>query len=118
MKADAAMEHQNNWFPARKLGIRLLPGGDYGFPFIHWPQRPGLGAFVRHLGFTPIDALVASTKLGGEIMGMGHELGQVKSGYLADLLVVRGDPDGCRDIVIRRIFAIKDGLHGPSAVVH
>jgi imidazolonepropionase-like amidohydrolase len=35
---------------------------------------------------------VAATKMGGEIMGMGHELGQVKPGYLADLLLVDGDP--------------------------
>jgi imidazolonepropionase-like amidohydrolase len=41
---------------------------------------------------TATEALVAATKLGGEIMGMGNELGLVKSGYLADLLLVKGDP--------------------------
>jgi imidazolonepropionase-like amidohydrolase len=35
---------------------------------------------------------VAATRLGGEIMGRPHELGQVKPGYLADLLLVDGDP--------------------------
>jgi len=30
--------------------------------------------------------------MGGEIMGLGGELGQVKAGYLADLLLVDGDP--------------------------
>jgi len=35
---------------------------------------------------------VAATRLGGEIMGMGDELGQIKPGYLADLLLVDGNP--------------------------
>ena len=39
-----------------------------------------------------MDAIVAATRLGGEIMMKGSELGQVKKGYLADLLLVDGDP--------------------------
>ena len=39
-----------------------------------------------------MDAIVAATKLGGEIMMKGSELGQVKKGFLADLLLVDGDP--------------------------
>jgi imidazolonepropionase-like amidohydrolase len=39
-----------------------------------------------------METLVAATRMGGEIMGLGHELGQVKPGYLADLLLVDGDP--------------------------
>jgi imidazolonepropionase-like amidohydrolase len=70
-----------------------LPGGDYGFPFNpNGRNARDLELFVRHFGFTPTEALVAATKLGGELMGMGAELGQIKSGYLADMLVVRGDP--------------------------
>ena len=44
------------------------------------------------LGFTPMETLVAATRMGGEIMGRPDELGQVKPGYLADLLLVDGDP--------------------------
>ena len=35
---------------------------------------------------------LAATKFGGQIMGMGDELGQIKPGYLADMLLVDGDP--------------------------
>ena len=38
------------------------------------------------------EAMVCATKYGGEIMGMGDELGQVKEGFIADLLLVNGDP--------------------------
>ena len=96
MKADAAvvMEHQRKLAPElRRRGVRLLPGGDYGFPFNPNGRNAwDLELFVRHLGYSAADALAAATKLGGEIMDMGHELGQIKAGFLADLLVVDGDP--------------------------
>ena len=48
--------------------------------------------FVDVLGFTPMETLVAATRMGGEIMGMANELGQIRPGFLADLLLVDGDP--------------------------
>jgi len=76
-----------------KRGIRILPGGDYGFAWIkHGTNAKDLEYFVKYLGFTPMEALLSATKLGGEIMLRGNELGQVKEGYLADLLMVDGDP--------------------------
>jgi imidazolonepropionase-like amidohydrolase len=77
----------------RKRGIRVLPGGDYGFAWNpHGTYARDLLLFVDVLGFTPMETLVAATRMGGEIMGMGEELGQIKPGYLADLLLVDGDP--------------------------
>jgi imidazolonepropionase-like amidohydrolase len=77
----------------RKRGIRILPGGDYGFEWIqHGTNAKDLEYFVKYLGFSPMEALVAATKLGGEIMLRPQELGLVKEGYLADLLLVDGDP--------------------------
>jgi imidazolonepropionase-like amidohydrolase len=77
----------------RKRGIRVLPGGDYGFAW----NPIGANArdfehFVNLFGYTPAETLMAATKYGGEIMGMGEELGLVKEGYLADLIMVDGDP--------------------------
>jgi imidazolonepropionase-like amidohydrolase len=96
MKADAAvvLAAQQKLGPVlKKRGVRLLPGGDYGFPFNpNGRNARDLELFVRHLGFTPTEALVAATKLGGEIMGMEAELGQIKPGFLADMLMVAGDP--------------------------
>lgn len=77
----------------RKRGIRIVIGGDYGFAAN--PQGTNardLEHFVAHLGFSPSEALQAATRTGGEIMKRGHELGQVKPGFLADLLLVDGDP--------------------------
>jgi imidazolonepropionase-like amidohydrolase len=77
----------------RKRGIRILPGGDYGFVFTpHGTYARDLWVFVKILGFSPMETLVAATKLGGELMGRPGELGVVKAGALADLLLVDGDP--------------------------
>jgi imidazolonepropionase-like amidohydrolase len=77
----------------RQRGIRIVMGGDYGFAAN--PQGTNardLQHFVEHFGFSPSEALQAATRTGGEIMKRGHELGLVKPGYLADLLLVDGDP--------------------------
>jgi beta-glucosidase/6-phospho-beta-glucosidase/beta-galactosidase/imidazolonepropionase-like amidohydrolase len=96
MKQDAALvlETQKKLVPElRRRGLRLLPGGDYGFPFNpNGRNARDLELWVQHFGYTPAEVLHAATALGGEIMGRGDELGQVKEGFLADLLLVDGDP--------------------------
>ena len=77
----------------RKRGIRVVPGGDYGFAWT--PQGTNardLEHFVKLFGYSPMEALLSATKIGGELMAQGDELGQIREGYLADLLLVRGNP--------------------------
>jgi imidazolonepropionase-like amidohydrolase len=77
----------------RKRGVRVLPGGDYGFPFSpHGTYARDLWLFVKVLGFSPMETLVAATSQGGAVMGQPGELGVVRPGALADLLLVDGDP--------------------------
>ena len=85
---DAGIENMKK---LKQRGVRILPGGDYGFAWnpIGTNARD-LDHFVKLLDFTPLEAIHAATKLGGELMGM--DIGQVKEGYLADLLLVSGDP--------------------------
>ncbi|CAO3448077.1 Amidohydrolase [Azospirillum argentinense] len=97
-----------------KRGIRVLPGGDYGFAWQpHGTNARDLEIFVNLLGFTPMEALVSATRSAGQIMGMGNELGMIREGCLADLLLVDGDP--LADVTIlqdrKRLLAImKDGI--------
>ena len=76
-----------------KRGIRVLPGGDYGFAWApHGENAKDLAYFVKYLGMTPMETIVSATKWGGQMMMQGNELGEIKEGYLADLLLVDGDP--------------------------
>jgi imidazolonepropionase-like amidohydrolase len=98
----------------RKRGMRIVVGGDYGFAAN--PQGTNardLEHFTTHFGFSPNEALQAATRTGGEIMKRGHELGLIKPGYLADLLLVDGDPlTDVRVLQDRKRFAfiMKDGV--------
>jgi imidazolonepropionase-like amidohydrolase len=120
-----AMGYQREWDTAleslkamHKRGVRILFGGDYGFAFTpHCQNARDLEFFVKYLGFTPAEAIRCATVYGGEIMMRGHELGQVKEGYLADLLLVDGDPLANISILRdpKRILAVmKDGVFAKS----
>jgi imidazolonepropionase-like amidohydrolase len=110
------LEHLRALLPVlHRRGIRLLPGGDYGFPTNPIGRNAhDIELFATLFGLTPAEALTAATKLGGEIMGMADELGLVKPGYLADLLLVDGDP--LRDLKLlqdadRLLMIMKDGKY-------
>ena len=71
---------------------------------------------VNLLGFKPMEALVAATKWGGEAFAMGGpvELGEVKAGYLADLLLIDGD--ATKDVTLLQdkdniLMVMKDGQY-------
>ena len=97
-----------------RRGIRILPGGDYGFAFTpHCNNARDLEFFVKYLGFTPMEAIRCATLYGGQIMMRGQELGVVKDGALADLLLVDGDPLANLAILRdpKRLLAVmKDGV--------
>jgi imidazolonepropionase-like amidohydrolase len=100
MKDDAeiVLRRQRELVPElRRRGVRLLPGGDYGFPFNpNGRNARDLELWVRHFGYTPGEALHAATALAGELMGsvLGAQapVGVLRAGALADLLLVDGDP--------------------------
>jgi imidazolonepropionase-like amidohydrolase len=75
----------------RKRGVRCMPGGDYGFAWAPvGVNARDLEHFVNLFGYTPLESLRAATQWGGELMKMN--IGQIKTGYLADILLVDGDP--------------------------
>src|SRR3546814_369012 len=96
-----------------RRGIRVLIGGDYGFAWTPMgTNAKDLELFVNLLGFSPMEAIRAATAYGGQIMGLGNELGLIREGYLADLLLVDGDP--ASDVRVlqdksRLVAIMKDG---------
>jgi imidazolonepropionase-like amidohydrolase len=76
-----------------RRGIRILPGGDYGFAWMpHGTNANDLQYFVDYIGMTPSEALRAATQLGGQVMQRPNDLGMLRPDYLADLVLVDGDP--------------------------
>ncbi|MCA3250672.1 MAG: amidohydrolase family protein [Rubrivivax sp.] len=97
----------------RRRGIRVLPGGDYGFAWTpHGTNAKDLETFVKVIGMSPMEALLSATAWGAPMMRLGKVLGYIREGYLADILLIDGDP--LADITVlqdrKRILAVmKDG---------
>ena len=123
-----AMGYQHEWEAAleslramHRRGVRILPGGDYGFAFTpHGQNARDLEFFVKYLGFTPMEAIRSATLYGGQIMMKEKELGVIQDGFLADLLLVDGDPLANLSILRdpKRILAVmKDGVFAKSPAI-
>jgi len=97
-----------------KRGVRILGGGDYGFMITpHGQNARDLDHFIRHCGMTNMESILTMTKNGGEAMDMPGRLGQVKQGFLADLLLVKGDPLADPKVLLDRDnlrVIMKDGV--------
>ncbi len=107
---DAAMESMR---ALHKRGVRILPGGDYGFAWTpHGTNARDLEYFVKYVGMSNMEALLSATAWGGPMMKMSKQLGKIQEGYLADILLIDGDP--LTDITVlqdkKRILSVmKDG---------
>ena len=97
----------------RKRGMRVVIGGDYGFQITPMGQNArDIGHFVKFFGYSPVEALRCATSIGGALMGHAGELGVVKPGALADLLLVEGNPLADPSVLVgpeRLAMVMKDG---------
>ncbi len=98
----------------RKLkasGIRILAGGDFGHQWTHHGTYAAeLQRYVELVDMTPLEAILTATTNAGPLVGL--DIGQVRDGYLADLLVLDGDPTADITLLQRadcRRAVIKDG---------
>jgi imidazolonepropionase-like amidohydrolase len=98
--------HRKAFDIARATGVTLCVGGDVGV-FAHGENARELELMVA-AGMPAPQALIAATSGNARSFRMG-ELGAVKSGLLADLIAVEGDPS--RDIhAVRAVrFVMKGG---------
>ena len=80
---------------AYDAGVPLLTGSESGFsltPYGDWHYRE-LQVFVEDLGMTPLQAINSATEQGARALKREGELGCIKPGYLADLLIFDGEPE-------------------------
>lgn len=121
---------------AREAGCRVLTGTDFTNPFLveGFSLHEELEMLVAQCGFTPQDALFASTRLAAEYHEEGDLDGMITPGAVADLVLLEGDPladisatrgvevvlartvllrKSAREIGLRRVRAAYDAMPKP-----
>lgn len=88
-----------------KAGIKIAMGTDMGYDPEMGHNAGELEIYVK-LGMTPMHALQTATKNAAEALKLGHELGTIEAGKLADIVAVDGDP--LQDI---RVLQEKKNIH-------
>ena len=97
-KFDATCE---TYHKIRKRGIRVVIGGDYGFSITPMGQNArDIAHFVKYFGYSPAEALRCATRTGASLMGHDGELGVIREGALADLLLVDGNPLADQSVLV------------------
>jgi len=113
-----ALEHQRSMLPlAREYGVNFAMGTDAGTVVANGAN----GVELKHMcdaGFDPLEAIRIATEDTAALLGL-DSVGQLESGYAADLIAVEGDPlsdvrlledAGRIDLVIKEGVEIKNTL--------
>ena len=77
---------------AHKAGVKIVLGDDGTLALPHGVYGEELAFYVEHAKVSPRDVITWATVNGADMMGKAGELGDLKPGMLADLLIVKGDP--------------------------
>jgi imidazolonepropionase-like amidohydrolase len=95
-----------------KAGGLLLSGEDptgYGGVLAGFGDQRQVELLVE-AGFTPLEAIHIATQNGAEFLGEGDRLGTLKTGKVADLVVINGDPSEKIEDIENVELVFKDGI--------
>lgn len=98
---------QNTFKNAYKKGVKIAFGTDAGV-FPHGQNGKEFGYMVE-VGMPPMEAIQSATITNAAILGMENELGQLKKGFLADIIAVNDDPTKKITTLENVVFVMKDG---------
>lgn len=102
---DCVETYRQNVRALYDTGVRVATGTDTDCTDYKGASPVALECeYLVGCGLTPPEAVECATKNGADYLGLGDRLGQVREGYIADLILAEGDPS--RDIgALKKIAA-------------
>jgi imidazolonepropionase-like amidohydrolase len=88
---DAADSHAAAFEHAAAAGVDVAMGTDAGTPFNRFADVPRELELLADRGLSPAETLAAATTNAADLLGL-DDVGLVREGYAADLVVLDGDP--------------------------
>jgi imidazolonepropionase-like amidohydrolase len=89
-------------------GVPMAVGSDVG-PFPHGTQAREFELMVKY-GMTPLAAMQADLLNGAKLLGWQGQIGELRAGYLADVIAVAGDPTQDISVLKKVSFVMKAGV--------
>ncbi len=93
---------------ATKAGVKMVFGSDAAI-YPHGDNGKQFSRMVK-FGMTPTQALQAATINSAALLQQNDSLGQIKAGFLADIVAVDGNPIRNIDVMESVSFVMKDGI--------
>jgi imidazolonepropionase-like amidohydrolase len=84
-------EQLRNASALRDLGVTLVAGTDAGWRFTPFDGLPTEISLLADAGMTNAEALRAATSTSAAVLGLEHQIGEIRPGLSADLIAVEGD---------------------------
>jgi imidazolonepropionase-like amidohydrolase len=101
-------EKRKSFESAIKAGVKICFGGDVGV-FAHGDNARELLMMVDY-GMSPINSLKSATSINADVFHVENEVGRIKTGLLADIIIVAGDPTQKINDIRNIKFVIKNGI--------
>ena len=98
---------QNTFSKAYKRGVGIAFGTDAGV-YKHGQNAKEFGYMVE-AGMPAIEAIQSATTTNAKLLNMQDQLGQIASGFLADIIAVNDDPTKKIDTMEHVVFVMKNG---------
>jgi imidazolonepropionase-like amidohydrolase len=109
-KAQRASDaHLDSFRRAREAGVRIAVGNDGGTPFNRADNLASELELMVAAGMSCVEALAAAHRTAAELLHMAEQIGTVKPGRLADLVVLDADPQTDISAVRQVHMVIKAG---------
>ncbi len=105
---DAIKKKRKSFADALAAGVTICMGGDVGV-FAHGDNAREMEMMVEY-GMPPIDVLRSATSVNADVFKINKTIGRIRTGLLADILVVTGDPSKNIEFIRNVKLVMKNGI--------